>query len=257
MLKDKKNWLANWMKKRGLNSSQKPKELKPVKPTNLDDEISGIFDRADELTRDLVQEYELCVQAAKVSERAKNIFHEVLVKLRSVLDFAMHRLYDKHTALQGKQKIKGERQAGFPICDNEVDFHMKLKKLGLSCLQVGKPSLYKKLRQPQPFTTGKRDMRLLRDWSNLGKHVKLAMQNCKHQAARKITAPNGTFAILSEGAGVFDKDGKPVNPEPDCKVQEIITAMFSVNNEVNMPDVFCLYLCQSSRRYMESLLPLI
>ena len=57
----------------------------------LDAEMQGIFDRADELTQDLMREYKACAEAEKehVPERARNLFHEVLVKLR-----AMERKYN-------------------------------------------------------------------------------------------------------------------------------------------------------------------
>ena len=228
-----------------------------MKPANLDDEMRGIFDRADELTGELIREYEVCAQMGEVSERAKNLFHEVLIKIRSALDFAMRRIFDKHTTHQGKEKDKIGRQAGFPICDNKNEFCKKLKKLGLSHLEENNPDLYKKLLQAQPFKTGKREPRFLRELSNLGKHVELAAQHCNLQDAEKITRPNGTIAVFSKGSGFVDRDGKPVDPGPDCEIQNIICANFSVSNKVSMPDILCRVLCQDTRRYVAGLLLLI
>jgi len=231
-----------------------------MNPDTLDDEMKGIFDRADELTQNLAQEYQACAQQTEVSERAKNLFHEVLIKLRSALDFAMNRIYCKYTTLQGKNKTKQEHSAGFPIFENRKDFAKKLKGLGLSHLETDNPDLYGKLLKPQPFETGTQKLIEFRNLSNLGKHVKLARQDCKVQNAKKITAPNGVVTISTGASGCFDKQGKPVDPGPDYKVEEINLATFSLSHqskELWEPWFFCRELCLDTRRYIESLLLLI
>ena len=226
----------------------------------LDDEMRGIFDRADELLQDLAQEYQACAQVSKVSERVKNLFHEVLVKVRSALDFAMNRIYSKHSTLRGKAKIKRGRNVGFPIYEDKDKFDNKLESLGLSHLETDNPGLYGKLLKSQPFETGTQKLMNFRDLSNLGKHVKFARQDCKVQNAKKITATNGAFAIFSVGSGCFDKQGKPVGPAADSKVEEVELATFTLSHKsgrVWEPCFFCQEFCLSTRRYIESLLPLI
>ena len=71
----------------------------------MDLEMQGILDRADELTKDLVQEYGACVQRGEVSERAKNLFHEVTIKIRSALDFVMNRIFKEYTNLKDGKNI--------------------------------------------------------------------------------------------------------------------------------------------------------
>lgn len=229
-----------------------------MKPTNLDAEMKGVFDRADELAKELEAEYMASAECAVVTERAKNLFHEVLVKIRSSLDFVMYRIYRKYSSYQGEKKVKKERHAGFPICDKETVFNKKLKDLGLSHLETETPELYAKLRQPQPFMTKSKTLLILRDLSNLGKHVKLAKHDVKLQPAKKATGPYGVM-VMSEGA-VFKNGGKPVDNSPDWEVQNIIWQTISVYNEsdeISTPDIFCRALCQDNRNYVESLLPLI
>ena len=116
---------------------------------DMDCEMSGIFERADELARDLLDEYDACAQAGQVSERAKNLFHEIMVKLRSALDITMNRLFDRSTLLANSKRAKVERSVYFPICRGETEFNEKLRGWGLLHLQQIEPALYDKLRQSQ------------------------------------------------------------------------------------------------------------
>jgi len=51
----------------------------------LSSQVESMLDRADELLRELKDEYDGCLQAHSVTERAKNLTHEVLEKLRNAL----------------------------------------------------------------------------------------------------------------------------------------------------------------------------
>ncbi len=46
----------------------------------MDTELESMLDRADELVVDLEGEYKKCLQLQNVTERAKNLTHEVLEK---------------------------------------------------------------------------------------------------------------------------------------------------------------------------------
>lgn len=226
----------------------------------MDPEMEGIFDRADELTQELIREYHKCAQGGEVSERAKNLFHEVLVKVRSALDIAMNRVFNKHTVLTGRRKANGKFHAGFPICESEKDFDRKLQLLGLSDLEQSSARLYAKLRQSQPFSSGHRDLLLLRDLSNLGKHAGLAVQSCRLDKAKQVSGPGGTVAIFTKGAGPVDGNGRRIERTAACNVQDIIVATFEVyhsSGNVIWPEFLCLTFCQDARHYVAQLLKLL
>ena len=230
----------------------------------MDQEMQGILDRADELTRDLAQEYEACAQRGEVSERAKNLFHEVTIKIRSALDFAMNRIFDKHTNLKDndkdkkKDKKKIKRRVYFPIFKDRKQFNKKLEEYGLSDLEQSKPDLYTKILEPQPFSSKRDDLMWLKELSNLGKHVQLALQDCQVKRGKRIAKPDGSIAMFTEGVK-FYQGGKEVDPSIYGDVQDINWATFNVdhNSGVYMPDLYCRMLCQDTRRYMEELLALI
>lgn len=239
--------------------------IAPANSLPLDDEMKGILARADELARELDTEYKVSAGLGVVTERARNLFHEVLVKLRSSLDFVMCRIYNKHSSLQGVERAKGERRAGLPICDAEDVFNRKLKSLGLSHLAEGKSDLYAKLRQSQPFltkkaTTKNNSLVFIRELSNLGKHVRMAKQDVRLRPARRFTGPDGQVAIATEGV-VFN-DGKSDGPWSNCTIENVTWATFVAYTDSGEPifpePVFlCLELRLWVRSYVQEIVALI
>jgi hypothetical protein len=199
-------------------------------------------------------------KCAVVTERAKNLFHEVLIKLRSSLDFVMCRIYRMFSTLQGEKKAKGERQVVFPFCDKETEFRRKLKSVGLSCLETQNPALYALLRQSQPFRNKNRVWLAFREFSNLGKHVKLAKQVVKLRPAKRFTGPDGQVAIVTEGT--ISNHGKSDGPWPNCRGVDITWATIEVYMEDGEdvfpgPLLFCLDLRLSLRSYVQEILALL
>jgi len=225
----------------------------------MDPEMLGVFDRADELARDLVEEYGACAQTGQVSERAKNLFHEVLVKIRSALDIAMNRLFDKLTSVADSKRAKRKRGVSFPICESETKFDEALERWGLQHLQQVEPALYGKLRQPQPFSTKRQDLLWVRELSNLGKHVGLALQDCQRKGAKCLTMPNGAVVCFTEGVTFNAPDGTPIDPSQLGPVEHTTMASIEVRHgdiKVWEPAIMCRCYCQDFRSYVEELLRL-
>lgn len=226
----------------------------------MDREMSGMFERAVELARDLLAEYDACAQAGQVSERAKNLFHEIMVKLRSALDITMNRLFVKSTSLAGSKRANAGRSVYFPICRDETEFNEKLRGWGLQHLQQIDPALYDKLRQSQPFASNRQDLLWLRDFSNQGKHVSLARQDCEVKPAKRVTMPNGAVLIFTDGVAFKRSDGTTIEQSQLGDVEDVTMANFEVSGRQSKmwdPGVKCLSYCQDCRRYIEKLLLLI
>lgn len=64
----------------------------------MSSQVESMLERADELLRELEDEYKKCLQTHNVTERAQNITHEVLEKLRNTLDHTMRTAWDKYIA---------------------------------------------------------------------------------------------------------------------------------------------------------------
>jgi len=231
-----------------------------MNPSPLVVEMQSILDRADELAGELAKEYELSARRGAVTERARNLYHEILVKLRSALDFAMFRIFTKYSAFHGQQRAKSGRKAIFPICDSEQRFCEHLESLGLDHLDRANPELCNKLRRIQPFVTKHKGLLILRDLSNMGKHRMLPRQAYLPQPATRYTAPDGKVVLCSRGV-VFN-NGKSDQPWPNCRVEQVVWGIFAAYDDSDQevfpsPDWLCLDLRSGIGSYLQKLQALI
>lgn len=223
----------------------------------MDRELAGVLDRGDELTAEFVSECERQKADSPVTERAKNLFHEVLIKLRSALDMFMYRVGERYAT---PAHTRRRRPFNFPICDEESNFDKRMKKMGLEELAARNSSLYEAIRRAQPFVTNRGDLRQLRDLANLGKHVCLVSQSQVAVDAMAVSGPRGTV-IYTEGTQFIAKEvvGFPIDPTTQTPIGASAVRLHFIRaaNVAIDSRIFCVQLCQSTRRYLASLLALI
>lgn len=230
----------------------------------MDAELEGVFDRADELLSELQEEYQRCVAIQRVSERAKNLFHEVLIKIRSALDMTMFRVWEKYGEpnLSEAKRRHAEKRSYFPIFDNQRAFLRCVRELGLSSLPQTNKRLYEAIERAQPWSTKRPDLRHLRELANLAKHVRLVPQLAKGRPARMAAGPQGT--VVFTGGVEFHAEqimGAPVNPEThhpmpteDVNVRDVTWVSFVVEgHDIVDPVVLCMCLCQDTRSFVDRL----
>ena len=179
-------------------------------------ELESILDRANELLRDLEDEYKSCLRAEKVTERAKNLTHEVLEKLRSALDHTMTRAWGKYIAPNLSDKDRERARVYFPITNDLNSFRSMLGRQGMADLDNVHKNLYDFLLKQQPFSSQEnRWLNLLAKIAAEGKHITLTPQ--KREEARQITVsgPSGEVSwdesSVKFGTGV-NIMGAPVDP---------------------------------------------
>lgn len=183
----------------------------------MDAEMAGVLDRTGELIKELEREYDVHVKEDIITERARNLFHEALVKMRSALDMCMCRIWERCVpdSLSDKERRYAERSRGFPICDDHAGFDRKLASMKLESIEHSYPEIYSLLIQPQPFKTGKDDLKLLRDMANLGKHVRLVKQSRSARMASRAKLSSGwTVAVVpavESEAEAIERMGKNVD----------------------------------------------
>ena len=151
----------------------------------MDTELESMLDRADELVVDLEGEYKKCLQLQSVSERAKNLTHEVLEKLRHSLDHAMYIVWEKHVAPTLSEEDKSHARVYFPITNKLSGFRSLLGRGKMSDLEKAHNNIYGFLMSKQPFSSAEnRWLAILSENAALGKHVHLTPQ--KHTETRRI-----------------------------------------------------------------------
>lgn len=140
-------------------------------------EIKSILDRADELLKELEEEYKDCLQTHKITARAKNITHEVLEKLRSALDQTMMRVWEKYISPNLSDQQKKRARVYFPIAGDLNSFHSILGRGSMTNLDKINKKLYDFLLNKQPFTSADNQwFDLLNKIVAEGKHIRLTPQ---------------------------------------------------------------------------------
>jgi len=144
----------------------------------LNKNIRSIIDRAEELLNDLELEYNECLSSHNVSERAINITHEVLEKLRNGLDQSMRLFWEKFICPLLTDKEREKARVYFPITDKGLEaFHSILGQGKMKDLNTTHPRMYSFLLDLQPFrSTDNKWLFNLREIANKGEHINLIPQ---------------------------------------------------------------------------------
>jgi hypothetical protein len=223
----------------------------------MDAEMDGVVARIQEFINDLSAEYQKHIDNPEVTERAKNLFHEVLVKMRSALDMTMYRIWKKYAPPYPtpEKMMKAAKGVYFPICDTSGEFNYKLKDI-CPDLETRNPSLHALLLQSQPFSTGRPAMSELRDLSNLGKHVRLAQQTRKSRPATRARRTDGSTIIIAPPLVTESDMRERMGGEIDLSTIETVNWIeFSVDgHDLSEPTIFCLSLFTGLQTYLTKLL---
>jgi hypothetical protein len=161
----------------------------------MDQELEGILARADELLVDMQREYDGCLHSHNVTERARNLTHEVLEKLRSALDHTMRRVWEKNIAPTLSSDDRERARIYFPVTGDLNSFRSLLGRGYMSDLESVNKNLYDWLLAVQPFSPdGSKWLITLSELAAKGKHIALVPQ--KRSETQRITVTrNGAGAV--------------------------------------------------------------
>jgi len=235
----------------------------------MDAELRSMLDRADELLVVLEEECSRCLGTQQVSDRARNLTHEILEKLRSSFDQAMRRAWEKSVSPYLSQTDGERARIYFPI---SADLHSFMSTLGRGCmtqLATSSPQLHQFLLSKQPFTSQDNHwLRILSELAAEGKHVRLAPQKRVETSRIAVTrAKWGTVSwdpsAVKFGPGVSILEA-PVDPQTQCIVPtpgvserlEARVAFVIDGLEVNALG-FCRDACVRTRQLIEEMADLV
>jgi len=235
----------------------------------MDLELESMLARADELLEDLEDEYKNCLKAKKVSERAKNIAPEIVVKLRSALDHMMRRAWEKHVAPNLAEKDRKSARVFFPVVGNLDAFRSTLGRGAMADLDKVHKNLYDFLLEKQPFSSEQnRWLDLLAKIAGEGKHVRLTPQKLTEKIGRiSVSSPGGTVSwdasSVRFGAGVSIM-GAPVDPVtqrvvPTRGVTQRVDILVAFMFDTYGVDAlgFCKEACQKTRVLVEEMVNVV
>ena len=182
----------------------------------MDSELEGMLDRAAELLEELEREYERCLRERSVSERAKNLTHEVLEKVRNALDHTMRRAWVKYTEPNLSAEDRRHARVYFPVAKDEQRFQSILGMGRMKGLKKSHKDLYDFVVSQQPFSSP--DNRWLQHLAGIaaeGKHIVLAPQT-RTETQRYTVSKGGGSASWDPSRvrfkGEFRVLGAPIDP---------------------------------------------
>ena len=140
----------------------------------IPESITSMFNRAEELIGDLMKEYKKCIESGNISEKAKNITHEIIEKYRNILDHSFRIYWDKkYLCLYKDEHVP----VYFPIYEKRSSFENRLEWQKMKNLKNKDPHMYDFLLNHQVFTNKK--YQWLFDLSRMvgkGKHERFSEQ---------------------------------------------------------------------------------
>jgi len=231
----------------------------------MDTTIESMLDRADELLEDLEDEYKNCLQLQSVTERAKNLTHEVVEKLKNALDHTMRGAWGKYVVPSLPEQKRKRARVYFPIVEDFDSFRSTLGRGFMLDLDIIRKNLYNFLLKKQPFSSKEnRWLGILNNIAAEGKHIKLTPQKRIETRRIKVSRPESGYvswdpSSVKFGAGVSVM-GAPIDPStqrivPTSGVTEQVEKWVSfilADYGVNALE-FCKEACQKTRTLIEEM----
>ncbi|WP_075289165.1 hypothetical protein [Pararhizobium arenae] len=189
----------------------------------VDPKIAVSLKRADELLKELREEYDNCLSTRKVSDRAEQLTHEVLERLRSVLDRLARKYWDTHVAPTLSDDDKERALVYFPVTSAQNDFDSVLGRWRWKSVRAHHELVYQWLLAKQPFQCADNAwLSTLNELAAHGKHIDLAPQKTVEEV-RQATVQNQHGARVSYGPGVkFGPGVVLAGAQVDPKTQRIV-----------------------------------
>lgn len=235
----------------------------------MERQLGSMLKRADELLGQLKDEYDGCLKAQDVTERAQNLTHEVLEKLRNALDHTMRQAWNKYIEPNLSERDKKRAIVYFPILSDLNSFRSTLGRGCMANLDEVHKNLYDFLLKKQPFSSEEnRWLELLSEVAVEGKHVQLTPQKRSETRRIKVSRPGSGSVSWDPDSVKFGKGvsvmGAPVDPEtqrivPTPEVTEQLEVWVSFMLEgcgVNALQ-FCNEACNKTRMLINEMLGLI
>jgi hypothetical protein len=167
----------------------------------VDAKLNVSLQRANELLKELEAEYAGCLATRKVSDRAEQLTHEVLERLRSVLDRTSRKYWDLHISATITQDDRERAHVYFPITNNLHDFDSVLGRWRWKSVRDQNEKIYQWLLAKQPFQSADNKwLAVLNDLATHGKHISLVAQ--KTIEDKRITVSSQGGGRVSYGPGV-------------------------------------------------------
>lgn len=147
-------------------------------------DLESQLERMDEFQRDLEIELNKCLTERIVSDRARNILQDLLVKCTLVLDQTMFAFYKKKIvpALTDTDADKLSRHVYFPISSDKNALFSELGKSRMGKIAITQPEIFNILQNVQTYQSKDNYwLHYVKIYGRQKKHVKLIPQTIKEE----------------------------------------------------------------------------
>jgi hypothetical protein len=216
----------------------------------MDQDIQSQLDRAKELLQELEKACDSDLQAKNVSGKTKNLSQEVLLKVRHLLDQAVHKFFEKHYFDNLSDSDKKSAKVYFPIVSKNDDLKSVLGRAKMGDIETSYRDFYKFIDSIQPYNQDYLWLKHLADYAS-EKHVRLTPQT--KTETKRVTVSRGGGSVswgpgVTFGSGVRVM-GVPIDPVTQMPIPNNTTET-KVENWVSFlfegSDVNVLWLCKKS-----------
>jgi hypothetical protein len=192
------------------------------------------FERAAELLVELDDEYQSCLDAKTVSMRAQQLTHEVIERLRSVLDRAARRYWSVHVADQLSEEDRAKAIIYFPIAASEHELQSTLGRWRWKGARDNHLELIAYLDGRQPYRSANNNwLAILNDLAAQGKHVDLVPQKRSEERCVTVEHSSGMKVSWNQSAVKFGPGVSLAGAAIDPKTQQMkSTEHATVRHEV-------------------------
>lgn len=188
----------------------------------MNKELQSMLNRAKELLKELEDEYRASLLSRSVTDRARNLTHEVVERLRAVLDHTMRLAWEKFIAPSLTSKDRGRARVYYPITNDMNSFRSTLGRGCMADLEMTNAHLYDFLLKRQPFFSNENQwLSHLSDIAGIGKHVQLIPQ--KRRDSKRITVEGHGGSVSWDPSSVRFEGGVSIVGAPvDPTTQRIV-----------------------------------
>lgn len=227
--------------------------------------LATSLDRADAMLEDLKIEYEQSLTNKVVTDKSMHLTHELLEKLRGILDRSVRRYWDVYIHPYIEKKDAEQASVYYPVSQDQHSFDSIMGRWRWKSVKENHNNLYEFLKSTQPFIN--QNNKWLETLNNLaikGKHIDLVPQkriddirtSIQHSSGSFISwgGPNSTVRF-NAGPGVqikiFGQDLDPqtqrVSPHKDIAQRSEVWVSFIIEGENINALAFCTSCCHHVR----------
>jgi hypothetical protein len=181
------------------------------------------LDRADELLKELLAEYEKSLGAKAVSDRAVQLTHDVCERLRSVLDRTARRYWDLKVKPSLSKEDQDAASVYFPISADQHALDSVLGRWRWKAVRADHQPVYDYMLALQPFVSdANRWFTLLNDLAVQGKHIDLVPQKRNEERRTTVTGPGGGSVSWGQGVTFHGSGISIMGASVDPRTQRIV-----------------------------------